>query len=420
MTQLSNASSFFEAPKQAPNEANASQASSDVALLLPPGEDARVIPEVSIVIPAMNEEITIGEFVAWCKEGLAKAGVQGEILIVDSSTDRTAEIALAGGARVLKTPRRGVGRAYIDAIPHARGNLIIMGDCDLTYDFRELQDFIDRYREGYEFVIGSRFKGSIERGAMPALHQYFGTPFTTWILNTIYRDRFTDIHTGMRGVTKEALKKINIQSESWEYASEMVLKASRLGLRIAEVPIKFYKDREGRVSHHKRVGFWSPWYAGWINLKAMLVYTPDSFLLAPGLFFFALGALLTISLGFGSYSIGPIGFDLHWMLLGTTLAVLGYGCVQIGVLARLDHGLRSGFERTVAQRLSYDSGMAIAAVLIGIGLILTGRFLWQYIAGGFRLSEVSHPAVLGLFLIIIGFQTFGFTLLIEMMRRIKR
>jgi glycosyltransferase involved in cell wall biosynthesis len=419
MTEVYKVQDFFEASKQGARDAKPGKSLPEIELFVP-SDEIDATPEVSIVIPAMNEEITMGEFVAWCKEGLAAAGAHGEILIVDSSTDRTAEIALAGGARVLKTPRRGVGRAYIDAIPHARGNLIIMGDCDLTYDFRELKDFIDRYREGYELVMGSRFMGSIERGAMPRLHQYFGTPFTTWILNTIYRDRFTDIHTGMRGITKAALKKIDIQSESWEYASEMVLKASRLGLRITEVPIKFYKDREGRLSHHKRLGFWSPWYAGWINLKAMLVYTPDTFLLAPGVLFFLLGSLLTISLSFGPYSIGPIGFNLYWMLLGMTLAVLGYGCFQIGVLARLNHGLRSGIERPVAERLSYDRGMAIAAILIGLGLLLTGRFLWQYIADGFRLSQVSHSAVLGLFLIVIGFQTFGFTLLIEMMRRVRR
>lgn len=394
-------------------------APTDIELLIPGSDDGRE-PEISIVVPALNEQITIGEFVEWCKEGFAKAGVIGEILIVDSSSDRTPEIALSHGARVLRTPKRGLGRAYIDALPYIRGKFIVMGDCDLTYDFRALKDFVDRYREGYEFVMGSRFKGSIERGAMPPLHQYFGTPLTTWILNVTYHSRFSDIHCGMRGLTKTALERIGLQSQSWEYASEMVLKASRLRLRITEVPVHFYKDREGRVSHHKRSGFWSPWAAGWINLKVMLVYTPDTFLLKPGILMFLVGAALCGSLSGGGYSIGGVGFDLHWMLLGLTLTVLGYGCVQIGVLARLSHGLRSGVERSVSNVMTYDRGMILSGALILLGTVLAGHLLWQYVTGGLKLAQISHTAVFGLFLIITGFQTFGFTLLIEMMRRVSK
>jgi glycosyltransferase involved in cell wall biosynthesis len=407
MTAFSGVSSFRSAP-------------TGVQLIVPRGDDDRIEPEISIVVPALNEQITIAEFVDWCTEGLARAGVSGEILIVDSSSDGTPEIALSRGARVLRTPKRGLGRAYIDALPYIRGKFVVMGDCDLTYDFRGLKDFVDRYREGYEFVMGSRFKGSIERGAMPPLHRYFGTPLTTWILNSIYGSRFTDIHCGMRAMTKSALERIDLQSQSWEYASEMVLKATRLGLRIAEVPVHFYKDREGRLSHHKRAGFWSPWAAGWINLKVMLVYTPDSFLLKPGLAMFLLGAALCVSLSQGGFMIGKIGFDLHWMLLGLTLAVLGYGSVQIGVLARLSHGLRSGMERSVSAALTYDRGMILAGLLTVAGVLLSGSLVWQYVSGGLKLLQISYTAVFGLFLIVIGFQTFGFTLLIEMMKRMSK
>ena len=158
-----------------------------VQLLVPEHEISDGEPELSIVIPALNEELTVGDFVEWCREGLAAAGVAGEVLIVDSSTDRTAEIALEHGARVLKTPRRGLGRAYIDALRFARGRYILMGDADCTYDFRRLGDFVEKLREGYEFVMGSRWRGSIEPGSMPALHRYLGTPVTTWILNLLYR-----------------------------------------------------------------------------------------------------------------------------------------------------------------------------------------------------------------------------------------
>ena len=225
----------------------------DVELFVP--HDDVADPEVSIVIPALNEELTIGRFVDWCRQGLREANVRGEIIIVDSSSDRTAEIALSRGARVLKTPKRGLGRAYIDALPFIRGEYVLMGDADCTYDFRELRSFMERFRSGYEYVMGSRFQGYIEPGSMPPLHRYLGTPVTTWILNFLYRSRFSDIHCGMRGITLDALRKMDLQSQSWEYASEMVLKSVRMELRTAEVPVRFLKDAQGRLSHHKRSGW---------------------------------------------------------------------------------------------------------------------------------------------------------------------
>jgi glycosyltransferase involved in cell wall biosynthesis len=387
--------------------------------LLPAG----VIPgpvDLSIVIPAMNEEVTIGEFVDWCREGLRTAGVSGQILIVDSSTDRTPEIAVGRGAEVLRVPPRGLGRAYIDAGPFIRGKWIVMGDADLTYDFRELAPFVAEFRKGSEFVMGSRFHGSIEAGAMPALHQYFGTPLTTWILNVIYHSKFSDIHCGMRGLTRDALLRIDLHSQSWEYASEMVLKAARIGLRIAEVPVKFYKDREGRVSHHRRQGWLSPWIAGWINLKVMLVYSPDSFLLKPGFVLTAFGLLLSALLSTGPQNIAGIGFNLHWMLLGMTCATLGYSCIQIGVTARIIHRLRPGFVEKVQEFFTYDRGMVLAGAVFGIGLLLVSTLVWQYVTHGLRLASISHPAILGLLLLILGFQTFCFTLLLEMTRRVVR
>jgi len=385
--------------------------------LLPENATLRDV-DLSIVVPALNERITVGEFVDWCKEGIQRAGVTAQILIVDSSTDDTPSIAVAHGAEVLCVPKRGLGRAYIDALPYIRGKWVIMGDADLTYDFRELTPFVEEFKRGAEFVMGSRFRGSIEEGAMPGLHRYFGTPFTTWILNRLYRSRYSDIHCGMRGLTRSALTRIDLRSQSWEYASEMVLKAARLGLRIAEVPVKFYKDREGRLSHHRRMGWLSPWIAGWINLKVMLVYSPDSFLLKPGLVIGALGLLLSIALAAGPLMIGGIGFNLHWMLLGVTCATLGYSCVQIGILARIMHRLRAGIAERAQRLLTYNRGMIIAGICVGSGVILAGALAWNYIQHGLRLQSISHPAIFGLLLIILGFQTFCFTLLLEMAKRV--
>jgi hypothetical protein len=366
----------------------------------------------------LNEEITVGEFVDWCKQGLEGARVSGQILIVDSSTDKTAEIALAHGGEVLRTPKRGLGRAYTDAANYIRGQWIIMGDADLTYDFRELSPFIEAFRQGAEFVMGSRFRGSIEKGAMPGLHRYFGTPLTTWILNRIYGSGYSDIHCGMRGLTRSAFERIDLKSESWEYASEMVLKAARLNLVTAEVPVKFYKDREGRLSHHRRTGWLSPWIAGWLNLKVMLVYTPDSFLLKPGIALLALGALISCVLATGPIAVGGVGFSLYWLLFGVTCVTLGYSSIQIGVLARVMHGLRSRALRPLHQVLSYNRGMLVAAGCVLIGFVLLGVLVYNYLHSNFKLVQISHPAIFGLLLIIVGFQTFCFTLLLEMIQRV--
>jgi hypothetical protein len=385
--------------------------------LMPSGADQGSV-DVSIVVPSLNEEITVGEFVDWCRQGLESAGVRGQILIVDSSTDKTPEIVLAHGGEVLRTPKRGLGRAYIDASSYIRGQWIIMGDADLTYDFRELSPFVEAFRKGAEFVMGSRFRGSIERGAMPGLHRYFGTPLTTWILNRIYGSRYSDIHCGMRGLTRSALERIDLKSQSWEYASEMVLKAARLKLATAEVPVKFYKDREGRFSHHRRMGWLSPWIAGWLNLKVMLVYTPDSFLLKPGMALTAIGGLIACALAMGPVTIGGVGFSLYWLLFGVTCVTLGYSSIQIGVLARVMHGLRPKSLKRLRQVLSYDRGMLLSVGCVLLGIVLLSTLVYHYLNSEFKLFEISHPAIFGLLLIIVGFQTFCFTLLLEMAQRV--
>ena len=299
-----------------------------LVLLLPENDTPN--PELSIVIPAMNEATVVGEFMDWCHEGIKKAGVSAEIIIISSSADKTSEIALAKGARVLEALRRGLGRAYIDAIPLIRGKYAILGDADLTYDFRKLSPFAERFRLGFEYVMGSRFDGTIEDGAMPGLHRYFGTPLTTFILNVIYGTKFTDIHCGMRGIALEAFKRLNLQSQSWEYASEMVVKSVRMGLKTTAVPVHFYKDREGRVSHHKREGWFSPWHAGWINLRAMLIHGADFFVLKPGCVLLFLGLLVTLALAGGPLTIKGVTLSLNTMLTASAVATLGLQCIFLG------------------------------------------------------------------------------------------
>ena len=387
----------------------------DLELLLP--EDDEPDPEVSIVIPAVNEQLTITDFVAWCHEGLIEAGIRGEILIIDSSTDETAQLALSGGARVLRAPKRGLGRAYIDAIPFIRGRYVIMGDADCTYDFRRLAPFVESMRLGNEFAMGSRWRGTIEDGSMPALHRYFGTPLTTWILNRVYGSKFTDIHCGMRGITLDALMRMGLNSQSWEYASEMVLKSVRMGLRTDEVPVTFYKDREGRLSHHKRSGWFSPFQAAWINLRAMFVYRAEFFAFKPGLLMLAVGLLLTLPLSFGTFSIGPVHFSLHWMLLGVTLSVLGLQSVFFGCLAQILTDYSGRARRRWISVFSYTRSMAVSGALLLCGLALSALLVFEYFDHGLTLppdtGTIDYLAVTGLLFMIFGFSLFCFTLVLH-------
>jgi hypothetical protein len=372
---------------------------------------------LSIVVPCLNEELTVGEFVDWCFEGLRRAGVEGEVVIVDSSSDRSPEIAEAHGARVLRVPKRGLGRAYIDAIPHLRGEWVLMGDCDLTYDFRELTPFVEKLREGCEFVMGSRTKGWIEPGAMPALHRYFGAPVTTWIFNAIFRTRYSDIHSGMRAMTLDALREMELESQGWEYASEMILKAKKRSFRSAEVPVRFHRDRVGRESHLKRIGWRAPWSAGWNSLRVMFLYAPDFFLLVPGCLLLGGGLVVSAVLAPGPTTVLGVGLDLHWMILGIAMTTLGYSVVQLAILARVYHDFDPAYTDRVMRTASYNHGMALASLLVLLGLVPTGALAVDWLGHSLRLSSVSHPAVFGLELLILGCQTFAFTLLLHMLGR---
>jgi glycosyltransferase involved in cell wall biosynthesis len=390
----------------------------DVRLLLPDGEPEAGArdPELSIVIPALNEELTIAEFVAWCHEGMRKAGVVGEILIVDSGTDRTTELALAGGARVLKTPKRGLGRAYQDALPYIRGKYVLMGDCDCTYDFRELGPFVEKFRAGAEMVMGSRFRGYIEPGSMPPLHRYLGTPVTTFILNVIFSSRFSDIHCGMRGISRDALARMDLRSQSWEYASEMVLKSVHMKLRTEEVPIRFLKDLPGRLSHHKRAGWFSPWQAAWINLRAMFVYGANFFLYKPGLLLLALGLLLTVPLSRGAITLGPVTFSHNWMLLGLSLSILGLQCVYMGIISQVFFDYSGAITAKWFRRFPYTRTVGLSALAFVAGFAMSALLVRDYVRNAFSLATgdvTTYLGVMGLLLMIAGFMTFTFTLILH-------
>jgi glycosyltransferase involved in cell wall biosynthesis len=387
----------------------------EITLLIPVDDVDE--PHLTILIPAVDEHLTIADFIAWCHQGLQEAGVRGEILIVDSSSDATPDIAVAAGARVLRTPRRGLGRAYIDAIPYVRGEYVLMGDADCTYDFRRLGPFVAALEAGAEFAMGSRWKGSIERGAMPVLHQYLGTPVTTWILNVLFGSHFSDIHCGMRAVTRDALVRMGLVSQSWEYASEMVVKSVRMRLPTTEVPVRFLKDRDGRLSHHRRSGWFSPVSAAWINLRAMFVHGAEFFLLKPGFILLAVGLLMTLPLAFGAITIGRVTFNLYFMLVGLTLTVVGVQSIYFGGLAQvfLDYG---GEAKQRWRRIfRYNRAVGASAAMFMLGLVLDLFLAVHYLTNHFTLPDpaaaINHLGIIGMMFMIIGFSTFCFTLLLH-------
>lgn len=410
--------STLERTREADRAFRAHRAADDdacIRMLVPHQDTAQ--PELSIVIPSCNEQETVAELVRWCHTGLARAGVAGEIIIVDSSTDSTVERALAAGARVLCVPRRGLGRAYQDAISYIRGRYILMGDADCTYDFRDLAPFVERFHEGYEFVMGSRWKGSIERGAMPALHRYLGTPVTTWVLNRLYSSRFSDIHCGMRGITHRALVAMDLASDSWDYASEMVLKSVQMDLPTTEVAVRFLKDRDGRVSHHKRQGWRSPFLAAWANLRAMFVYGSDFFLLTPGLFTFILGLIMTLPLTAGPITLGSFRLSLYWMLIGTTVTLVGLQAFLLGCIAQVlfDYSGRAR-ERWLAV-FSYNRSLMAAAISacagVGCDIPLVVYYISHHDSLSLGASLQDGLAVTGLMLMAIGFMLFTSTLVLH-------
>jgi len=368
--------------------------------------------KISIVIPSLDEELVIGQVVKDCWIGL-KDNKEHQILIIDSSTDRSPEIARELGADVVEKPKAGLGQAYIDAIPHIKGDYLIMGDADGTYDYKVLEPFIEKLDEGYEFVMGSRFRGKIEDGAMPKLHRYFGTPFTTWIFNRVYGTKFSDIHCGLRAMTTDAFIRMNLQSTSWEYASEMIIKSVHLNLKIAEVPIDFHKSAPGRMSHLERGGWFTPWHAGWINLKKIFIFGADFFLFKPGMFFFILGTGIVAALTFG-----PIGhLSLHTMLLGMSFGVLGMIAMSMSIVAGILYDYSNERVKRWAKIFEYDRSVIISVVMTFIGLLLTIPLLSDYFQNGFYLPNGIQPqyysSVSGLFLIILAFFLFTHTLLIH-------
>jgi len=292
-----------------------------------------------------------------------------------------------------------------------------MGDADGSYNFREAVPMVEALMAGADLCMGSRFKGGIAPGAMPWKNRYIGNPILSAILRVFFRAKISDAHCGMRALTRSAFDRLRLTSTGMEFASEMVLKSVHLKLRTAEVPVRFLKDREGRLSHHKRSGWFSPWHAAWINLRAMFIYGADFFVLRPGLLLLAAGLSLTLPLTFGPVRVGRVEFSLYWMLAGFAATLLGLQGVYLGSLARVLYDFTGTARHRLLAMFPYTRTVVASGTAFVAGIALTLPLVAAYVRHGLSLPEhvvrESHQAVTGLLLIIAGFLTFVFTLLLH-------
>jgi glycosyltransferase involved in cell wall biosynthesis len=292
--------------------------------------------DITVLVPTKNEEITISRFIEWCFEGFENAKLTGEIILMDSSTDQTPKIALQKGAEVVQVSEKGLGIAYYKGREFINGRYVILGDADCTYDFRNLKPFLEKLGEGYELVVGNRFRGSIEKNSMPLHHQYFGSPATSFIFKHSLGIPTGDIHCGMRALTADLYRKLPFTELGWEYASEMIVSSRNLGAQICEVPIDFLKEPEGRISHQVRNGWLTPFKAGWGTLRVTASFSLDRLLLLPG----ALLATLGLALNFLLLSVSPetleeLGFGNLSSSIFTAISLVGFLLGGLGLMAHL-------------------------------------------------------------------------------------
>jgi glycosyltransferase involved in cell wall biosynthesis len=366
-------------------------------------------PDISVVLPTLNEETTIGICIRKIQQVFKDMGVRGEIIVSDSSTDNTPRIASEMDALVVHPEHRGYGYAYLEGFRHAHGTYIVIGDADNTYDFLELPLLVEELDKGADLVIGSRFRGDIKKGAMIPLHQYIGNPLLTWVLNRVFTTEFSDTHSGYRAFRADALKKLNLQSWGMEFASEMLIKASREGLKITEVPITYYpRETPSKLSSFSD---------GWRHIRFIVLLKPMPFLTIPGLFLVLFGIVMMAA--FYAASEDPSG-RTHSFILGAILLTGGFQLLLSGLMIKVYsavHGFekREGIVETLLNYQTLEKFLGIGMLLILTGLVIGGFILQDWIQSGFGPLYQITNAVLSLCLVIIGLELSFIAVFISMM-----
>ena len=372
--------------------------------------DRAFTPLVSAIIPCLNEEKTLEICVNKIFRAFARRGIIGEVVVGDNgSTDRSAEIAEALGARVIYQPTRGYGAAVSAAVAAARGDFLIMADADDSYDWSEVDAFIDALMDGADLVMGNRFAGGIEPGAMPPLHRYLGNPVLSGIARWLHRSEIRDFHCGMRGFTRDAFRRMGARSPGMEFASEMVINAHRAGLVIREVPIRLYPDKRGRPPHLRS------FRDGWRHLRLIIAHAPDTLYLIPGL-----ALLVTGLLGLALLSAGPIVIDghyfgIHFVAFAAMATLIGLSAILLGMLAKVAiaiyHPVREGRIVPWLKRgrpLEWLVGTGGALALAGFTADLYLALRWSLVGGPMEHTvhltfAITTACVAGVFMVLSGF-----------------
>lgn len=364
--------------------------------------------ELTILMPCLNEAETLAVCIEKANGFLARTGISDEVLISDNgSIDGSQDIAAQLGARVSHAPQRGYGAALINGIENARGRYIIMGDADDSYDFVNLDAFVERLRGGADLVMGNRFKGGIAPGAMPPLHRYLGNPVLSGIGQLFFRPNIGDFHCGLRGFNRDRIRDLALQTTGMEFASEMVVKSSLARYRIEEVPTTLKKDGRSRPPHLRS------WHDGWRHLRFLLLFAPRWLFVYPGLVAFILGALAVGILAFGGVQVGAVGFDVTTMVYASAFCVIGYQALLFFWLTKL-YATQEGFlpasagYRAVVAKWSTERGLLIGVALFLIGIIIgiVQVVRWGSLDFGpqdaTEVVRIAIPSALG---IMLGFQT---------------
>jgi len=339
--------------------------------------------EVSVVIPCLDEAGTIAECIEKARAALQAHGIAGEVLVADNgSRDGSVDTALAHGARVVHARVKGYGSALRKGIEEARGAFIILGDADGSHDFAEIPRFVSKWREGYEFVMGNRFRGEIKAGAMSWHHRRLGTPVLSSLTNLFFRAGVGDINCGMRGMSKEISRRLNFRTTGMEFASESLIKAAKAGARLTEVPITMWPDRRNRPPHLRS------FRDGWRHLRFMLLSAPNWMFLLPGSLLVAFGIGLVLWLMPGPRFAGKVGLDVHTMALGMMLALVGVHIISIGLFVKVfsytEKLARNQYclERWL-KRIKLEHGLLLGTALAGAGLVGDIIVFGQWATSGF-------------------------------------
>lgn len=323
--------------------------------------------ELTILMPCLNESETLGTCIKKAQAWIARSGIKSEILIADNgSTDGSQQLARALGARVVDVVERGYGSALYYGAMAASGKWIIMGDSDDSYDFSNLDPFMEKLREGYDLVMGNRFAGGISPGAMPWKNRHIGNPLLTTIGKILFKSHVNDFHCGLRGFRKEAFIRMDLRTTGMEFASEMVIKATLLKMRICEVPTVLHKDGRHRPPHLR------PWRDGWRHLRFMLLFSPRWLFLNPGMILLLVSLIAYGALLFHPIGVGGVVLDIHTLLFAEAGIAIGTLVIATGIVARLI-GTREGFlqSHVIIEKIQRSPVLEIGSVL-GLVMILTG------------------------------------------------